>query len=288
MKTHIAVRFLAGTPVSACGRYVASESVDQDRPSCRSCAGWARRQDRWAAEAVSATSWTGSKVRFGQGGTVMHSILIAVVLAGLALAAPAAHAGLAAFSGALELSFGTETGAILPGAGAVSTSLLQPALRSVGAPLNAPTSVPVPADAFTAIQVELPVTDPFAYPLAGVMLSGRNQAGGFAGSPLLGQLPLEGVVRLCLFGSCRAPLLNLEFPLSVIGNHAAVTERAFGIGMTVVGAPWTTGTAAVGTVSRQGGVSTSGANLVTPIAVSTNLPATPLLPGFGALRVLFE
>ena len=65
--------------------------------------------------------------------------------------------------------------------------------------------------------------------------------------------------------------------------------------VTVIGAPWTTGTAAVGTVTVMGGVSplsNTGApsglvTLVTPIFISTNIPASAVVPGFGILTLHF-
>jgi hypothetical protein len=63
--------------------------------------------------------------------------------------------------------------------------------------------------------------------------------------------------------------------------------------LTKIGAPWTTGTAAIGTFTRMGGVaplSNSGApsgqvTLVTPIFISTNIEARPIWPSFATLSL---
>ena len=69
--------------------------------------------------------------------------------------------------------------------------------------------------------------------------------------------------------------------------------------VTVIGAPWTAGTAAVGTVAITGfrhgaawGTSSTGllsgsVRLVTPVLVSTSIGAAAVLPSFGILDLHF-
>jgi hypothetical protein len=109
--------------------------------------------------------------------------------------------------------------------------------------------------------------------------------------PLGGVIPIFGIAKVCLFAPCSAAIGNLTVPLNVVGaggiTHAATASN--NVGVTVVGAPWTTGAAAVGTISAMGFVhgphslpSTAGnpsgqVLLVTPVFVSTNLTG----PGYG-------
>jgi hypothetical protein len=67
------------------------------------------------------------------------------------------------------------------------------------------------------------------------------------------------------------------------------------INVTVQGAPWTTGTAAIGAITAMGGVSPSSntgapsgvVTLVTPIFISTNIGALAIVPAFGFLVLHF-
>jgi hypothetical protein len=80
----------------------------------------------------------------------------------------------------------------------------------------------------------------------------------------------------------------------VVGVGGAVTVTG-AVNLTVVGAPWTTGTAAIGTITIMGGVSPlsntaapSGAvTLVTPVFISTNIGAFSVVPAFGIMSCHF-
>ena len=68
------------------------------------------------------------------------------------------------------------------------------------------------------------------------------------------------------------------------------------IAVTVLGAPWTTQTVAIGSITRMatgntamsqnaGATVTNNIQLVTPIFVSTNIPASAVVPAFGTLQL---
>lgn len=149
-----------------------------------------------------------------------------------------------------------------------------------------------------ALTVTIP-TSVGAAPVGGLQVTAQNGSGSFARPG--GTMPILGVAKVCVFGPCSSALANLEVPLSVIGGpaQAAVTVEG-AINVTVVGAPWTTGTAAVGTATAMGYArgpvsqtsSTARASgeiqLVTPILIRTNLPDDLAeIPAFGVLTLHF-
>lgn len=163
------------------------------------------------------------------------------------------------------------------------------------------TSLGLGAGLFSQQQAVIQVTDPSAFPIMGLQATASNAAASFAetgGGRFRGSMPLNGVVKVCLFAPCASAIANIDVPLSVVGQggSAAVTGP---VSVTVAGAPWTTGTAAVGTVANQGGahgpasLTSSTAqvdgqlNAVTPIYVSTNIGASSVVPVFGFLRIGF-
>jgi hypothetical protein len=124
------------------------------------------------------------------------------------------------------------------------------------------TSLSLPGSIFAASGVVLPVTDVVgAFPLGQFKLTAHNGAGTVFGSGL----PLAGT----------------------------------GFAPTVIGAPWTTGTAAVGSITRMGfahgpasGTSSTAAasgtiQLVTPIFISTSAAFNPIFPSFATLTLHF-
>lgn len=137
----------------------------------------------------------------------------------------------------------------------------------------------------------IPVTDPAAAPIRGIMATAQNSAGAFDGTPGVawgGQMPLIGVNKVCLFASCTQAIANLIVPISVVGNGGAALVTA-AVNLTVLGAPWTTMTAAIGTVTTMGGIihSTIGTDykdvvsLVTPVFVSTSIAPSAIVPVMG-------
>jgi hypothetical protein len=147
----------------------------------------------------------------------------------------------------------------------------------------------------------VPVTDPAASPIFGVIIAAHNANANFAGvgnAGFGGTMPLNGSARVCLFASCGKAnnAANLNIPLSVVGGPGGSTTVTGAVNLTVVGAPWTTGTAAVGTITQMGFAlpnSNTGANsgvvrLVTPIFISTNIAgASAVVPAFAFLTLHF-
>jgi hypothetical protein len=193
------------------------------------------------------------------------------------------------FTGATSISLAGLAPIAIPGAGT--------AIVNGSGPGGHLTGLTVPASPFGVTGFVLPVTDPAAFPIAGVQVTAHNATGvfgGVGGGGFGGSMPINGVSKVCLFGPCSAAVSNLVVPLSVVGaGGAAIVTGA--VNLTVIGAPWTTGTAAVGTITQMGGVSPlsntgapSGAiTLVTPIFISTNIGASAVLPGFGFLSLHF-
>lgn len=159
----------------------------------------------------------------------------------------------------------------------------------------------IEASPFNATGLIVPVTDPSAMPINGVVATVHNAAGGFSesGGHLGGVLPILGVTKVCLFGSCTAsPAANLSVPISVVGQ-GGIAYATGAVNVTVQGAPWTTGTAFIGSTTAMGFAhgpasgTTSTLNpsgtirLVTPIFISTNIGASAVVPAFGFLTLHF-
>jgi hypothetical protein len=111
-------------------------------------------------------------------------------------------------------------------------------------------------------------------------------------------MPIFGVAKVCLFGPCSAAVSNLSIPLSAVGQGGYQTLTG-AVNLTVIGAPWTIGTAAVGAITRMGsahgpasGTSSTFApggrlQLVTPIVVHSHVAALTPLPGFATVTLQF-
>jgi hypothetical protein len=105
-------------------------------------------------------------------------------------------------------------------------------------------------------------------------------------------MAVKGAAKVCLFGTCSDSVANLVVPLSVVGVGGFAVVRG-AVNLTVIGAPWTTGTARVGNEITMGGVrplSNTGApsgeiQLVTPIFISTNIGSSSVVPAFGLLSL---
>jgi len=180
-------------------------------------------------------------------------------------------------------------------------------------------SLILPASPFHVTGLVIPITDPAAGVVKGIQATVHN--GGlvpsvsgatrftFAGPMLNGQMPLglpaQGFIKFCLFSACSINTQgNLSVPLSIVGV-ARTTAVPPGTSSTVIGAltlhgaPWTAGVAAVGTATQMGfrhgpasasssTVEVSGAiRLVTPIFVSTNIPGSAVIPDFAFLDLHF-
>jgi hypothetical protein len=211
---------------------------------------------------------------------------IALAGAGIAALAPSAAATTLGFTGALAVQIAALDPVIYPGAG---TAVLNGSAGS-GPPL---VSFDLAGGTFYLTAFVVPVTDPAAFPIAGVQVTAANGAGAFGATAggFGGTMPLLGVSKVCLFGPCTGAVANLEVPLSNVGvgGTAFVTGA---VNLTVVGAPWTSGTAAVGTETRMGAISYPGGvgpnvQLVTAIFISSNIGASSVIPAFGTLSLHF-
>jgi len=156
----------------------------------------------------------------------------------------------------------------------------------------------LPASPFSAAGITVPNTS-MAGPLSGLQLTVHNDAGAFAGGPLNGPMALHGAMRLCFFAVCNATFNpgNITVPLDVVGAGGTLTVASL-VDVTVSGAPWTAGTAAVGSLTAMGfqhgpasltsstGQSSGALRLVTPIYLSTSQEGIPYA-AFGILDVHF-
>lgn len=219
------------------------------------------------------------------------TLLAILVSAALELAAPP-RAGALAFTGELSIAIQTlDPIRVRAGGEAVVTTRDGDHLSALA----------LGADVFSTARQVVPVTDPIAFPIRGLQATVANQAASFAesaGGRFGGTMPLRGVVKVCLFGGCDEAVANIEVPLSAIGVGGG-TFVTGAVNLTVQGAPWTTGTASIGTIGVQGraqgpaGATSSTAaldgqlNVVTPVYVSTNIGALGVVPVFGSLRLGF-
>jgi PEP-CTERM motif len=217
------------------------------------------------------------RLRTGLGGV---AIATAISLAGTGRAEPLAY------DGSLAILIGA-FGVGVPGQGTAEVDAPGGHLQSLG----------VAEGAFQANGLVVTVTAPSAAPVGGIQVTAHNGAGSFVRGNG-GVMSIVGSARACLFGACPVALANLVVPLSVVGAGGTATAEG-PINVTVVGAPWTTGTASVGTATAMGfargpasQTSSTGRpdgelQLVTPIRILTNLPSFAELPAFGVLTLRF-
>jgi hypothetical protein len=215
---------------------------------------------------------------------VLAAGLIAVGVAGQA------HAVTLDFTGSIAIQLSTLDPVLIDGSGSVT-------VNGAGAAGHL-TALELPASPFATTALVLPVTNPDSFPIAGVQITAHNAGGSFTGSGgagFGGQMPINGFSKVCLFGPCSAAVSNLNVPLDVVGQGGVVLVTD-AVNLTVIGAPWTTGTAAVGEFTQMGSVapaSNTGAGegsvtLVTPIFISTNIGASSVVPGFGILSLTLQ
>jgi hypothetical protein len=161
------------------------------------------------------------------------------------------------------------------------------------------TSLSIPSSPWATTGVVVDVSDPGAFPIQGLQLTAHNDAGtltGVGGAGFGGVMPLQGTAKVCLYGECGTTgnISNLHIPLAVVGKGGFIGIVG-GVNVTVVGAPWTTGTAVVGTLTASGGVaplSNTGAasgtiTLVSPFFVRTGIGALSFVPGMATLTLHF-
>ncbi len=212
-----------------------------------------------------------------------------LALATLVVGAPAARAATLPFTGSLSILLGS-FGLGIPGAGIAT-------VNGDGA-LGHLQSIAIPAGAFDVQGLTVSITTPSAYPLGGLQVTAANAAGDFS-KPGPGSIGLLGAAKVCLFGPCSGAVANLVVPLDVVGV-GGTTYATAAVNVTVVGAPWTSGTVAVGASTARGYFhgpasqtsSTARASgelqLVTPIFISTNLAGEfAAVSAFGVLNLHF-
>jgi hypothetical protein len=208
-----------------------------------------------------------------------------------------AHAAAQVFTGSLSVQIATLP-PITAMAGGTAT------LNGLGG-LGHLSSASFPAGIFAA-STSIPVTDPAAAPIKGVFATVVNRAAAFAGTPLGGKMGIAGAASVCLFATCtQSPPANVVVPFTTGGVNGVglgggpITVKGL-VNVTMVGAPWSAGTAAIGTITTMGfvhgpasgGQSSAAAasgvmSLVTPIFISTNIGASAIIPAFGFLNLHF-
>jgi len=222
----------------------------------------------------------------------MRPISVSALLATVVALAIPLRASALAYQGELSISIGTLAPIEIRGSGdGVVTTRDGAHLASLG----------LDAGIFATAHLVVPVTDPAAAPIGGLQATLSNGAASFAetaGSRFGGSMPLHGIVKVCLFGPCSGAVANIDVPLGPVGSGGSTVATA-AVNVTLVGAPWTTATASVGSVAVQGaargpgGVASSTAqlggqlNVVTPVFVSTNIGPSSVVPVFGSLRLGF-
>jgi hypothetical protein len=213
-------------------------------------------------------------------------------IGGLAWIGGAAQAATLAFTGELALQIAALDAIAVTGAGFAEVAGTDGDPDHLG-------SLRLEASPFAATGIPVTVTDPLVFPIAGVLATAHNGAGSFAREGSIGgAMPIFGVSKVCLYAACASsPIANLSVPITVVGQGGTATASG-PVNVTVIGAPWTTGTAAVGSVTAQGfargpdgASSTLGASgsirLVTPIFISTNIGGFAVVPAFGFLTLHF-
>ncbi len=214
-----------------------------------------------------------------------------VAAAAILIAASGAQAAALPFTASLAIQIATLAPQLIYGAGTAIANG-----SAGGTHIN---SLALAGSTFAISGGVLPFTDPEVFPIAGLQLTAHNAAGNFAGGTLGGVMPLLGFAKVCLFGTCAAAVSNLSVPLTVVGQGGYANPTA-AVNMTVIGAPWTTGTAAVGAAftamgSAHGPASATSSTfaaggqmtLVTPIFISTHIGASAIVPAFGILTLHF-
>ncbi len=201
-----------------------------------------------------------------------------------------AHAAVLGFTGTLAVQISTLDPVEISGAGN--------AIVNGDGEAGHLTALQIPASPFAVTGFVVPVTDPTVFPINGVQVTAHNSEGNFhgvGGENFSGTMAIKGSAKVCLFGTCSNAVSNLNVPLSVVGKGGTATVMG-AVNLTVVGAPWTTGTASIGRNDRLFGdvspLSNTGApsgtvRLVTPIFISTNIGASSIVPAFGILTLHF-
>jgi hypothetical protein len=216
-----------------------------------------------------------------------------LLVTGLLFGASASRAASLPFTATLEIQILGLAPSVMPGAGT--------AIANGSAGGTHLDSLALAGSTFATTGQVQPVTDPVAFPIAGIQLTAHNGPANFTGGgagTLGGVMPILGVAKVCLFGPCASAVSNLSVPLSPIGQ-GGYAHISGAVNLTVIGAAWTTGTAAVGTITAMGSAhgpasATSSTfavggtlQLVTPARIFTHIGASPVIPAFGILTLHF-
>jgi hypothetical protein len=222
----------------------------------------------------------------------MRLLVFAAIAVAIAAPAPAA---VLPFTATLELSFGNTLPVTVVDAGVATVNS-----SGGGAHL---TRIEFAGGVISGTALQ-PITDPGAFPITGFGADVANLAGTIAettGGELRGAMGLAGVLKVCLFGTtgaCVAPTANVSVPLTPVGQGGLATSMG-AVFVSVIGAPWTIGTAFVGSASQMGyahgpasGTSSTAQvggsmRLVTPVFFSTNIGASVNIPVFAMLTLHF-
>jgi hypothetical protein len=195
-------------------------------------------------------------------------------------------------------SLAVSIGTTLPPIAITQTGTVTPGVTRNGSNALVALTIPAPPPIVQTTSQIIPVTDPSAAPIRGIMATAQNDAAAFAGTPGVawgGQMPLIGVNKVCLFATCTAAIANLIVPVSVVGEGGAALVTA-AVNLTVLGAPWTSMTAQIGTVTKMGGITQMTAmgvsgttvvdtvSLVTPVFVSTSIAPSAIVPVMGLFQ----
>jgi hypothetical protein len=222
---------------------------------------------------------------------------LAVVVASLVVFASGATFAAPVTQTITGAELGVEIGSGLPPIVVGQTGTVTPTVSRNSSLVLTGVGIPVPPPVVQSTGQNVPVTDPGAAPIRGVQATVENDAGTFVGTGgagFGGQMPLIGVNKVCLFGTCSAAISNINVPIGVVGQ-GGVTFVTDAVNLTVIGAPWTTMTVAIGTITKMGSygqttmentiagtkMTVDSVSLVTPVFVSTNIGASAVVPVFG-------
>lgn len=215
-----------------------------------------------------------------------------VSLAAALLAPAASHAVTLPLTGTLHIEV-HGFGAVMPSASVVHAGTV--VVNGSGAGPHVDT-LAMPANFFQANGAVQPNVMTDENPVGGIQLAVGNSAGSIVIGN--GAFALNGSTKVCLFGPCSAAVANVFVPMAVAGVGGSQLIMA-GVNLTVIGAPWTTGTVSIGTITEMGyahgpnglasstGLASGQVLLVSPIYVSTNIPPLSLMPTFAFASLHF-
>ena len=199
----------------------------------------------------------------------MRKLLGLMAALGLALsvAVPAQATVMAVSSGSLYILTGLPQVIVVPWSGTGSADVTATSITGLTASI------------FNVANLTVPVSDPFAIPIAGIYVpSASNGAGNFTFDGLGnggGTMAVTGSANFCLFQTCSAPPpANLVVPFTTgsangmgLGGSPIMTTEGFTV--TVTGNGWTTGAASLGAITVTGSpLSNNEVTLVTPTVIS--------------------